>query len=187
MHSPPTPATGTATLDTVSRRDAAAMVRDALDAATRLGCTVEAPGPIDEIDLRDATLRADHPSAASASAAPAVAPAAGGSAPTDTAPPRPARPARGRRARGGALVRVRALVPTAELVALERDATAIDARMTHTDEPTPEDHPDGPRSRVTLELAASAADSAMRVLGSVSTGTPTIEIVTARDLADRGR
>src|SRR5690606_41403401 len=76
---------------------------------------------------------------------------------------------------------------TAELAAVEQAARAIDARMSHDDEPTPDDHPDGPRSRVTLELPASMADSAMRALGAVATGTPTIEIVTARDPAAPGR
>jgi hypothetical protein len=153
-------ATGTATLDSTSRAHADEMVREALDAARRLGCEVDTPAPTPEIDLREASE-------------PAVA---------DTRVAATSRSVFPRRPRG-ALARVRATVPDASLDAVHEAARTIGAEL--TDEPETALSPEAePRSRVTFEVPASAADAAMRVLGSLSIGTPTIEIVTARALAD---
>lgn len=165
----PFAATGTATLDSTSRVDADAMVRDALDAAVRLGAVVERPADtIAEIDLRDAPP------------APEPVPTTDGTG--AAAPPSSSRVVRSRRPRG-ALARVRAIVPESSLEAVAHAARDIGAVVSHDDEPVL-DPDDERRARVTFEVPASAADSAMRVLASLSNGTPTIEIVTARALAD---
>lgn len=155
-------ATGTATLDTTHRVDLDEMVTSALDAAKRLGCRVDMPAPVTEIDLRDDRVES-------------------------TPSPKRARTltALGRRNRG-ALARVRAIVPESSMGAVTQAARTIDAEV--TTEPEPLTDPEAePRHRVTFEVPASAADAAMRVLTSLSTGTPTIEIVTARSLTgERG-
>ena len=154
-------ATGTATLDSTSRSQADEMVREALEAARRLGCEVDVPAPTPEIDLRDVPEPA---------------------APETTRPPT-ARSVFPRRPKG-ALARVRAIVPDASLDSAQDAARTIGAVLATDPEPGRAEDAE-PRSRVTFEVPASAADAAMRVLGSISIGTPTIEIVTARALADR--
>ena len=162
-------ATGTATLDSSSRVDADDMAREALDAAVRLGCRVDEPAPAAEIDLRD-------PPPAESAALPSTQQP---STPRLSAP-RVRRPRSGR----GAVACVRAIVPTSSLAAVNHAAASIAAEANIEDEPTIDPEAE-PRSRVTFEVPASTADSAMRVLASLSIGTPTIEIVTARALAER--
>jgi hypothetical protein len=155
----PFSATGTATLDNASRVDADELVRQALDAATRLGCRVDRPAPAADIDLRDDAVPTAPEAAASG----------------------PGR-AWSRRS-GGALARVRAVVPVGSLDDAEAAGREIGATVTTDDEPSagPDDQP---RVRVAFEVPASSADSAMKVLATMSHGTPTIEIVTARALAE---
>lgn len=172
----PFPATGTATLDTTTRHDADAMVRDALDAAARLGCRVDRPASTPEIDLRDSSDSTDD--------APEPSAAATGDPAATTAR---SSNGRGRRSRG-ALARVRAVVPATEVRAVSSAGRHLGAEVTTADEPDGPANDDGPgeaRARVTFEVPASTADAAMKALGSLSIGTPTIEIVSARDLAGR--
>jgi hypothetical protein len=157
-------ATGTATLDSSSRAAADEMVRDALDAAVRLGCRVDRPAPTSEIDLRDPQPVEPAPEAS----------------PPRLSSPRVRRTRTGR----GALACVRAIVPTSSLGAVNQAAASIAADVSTEAEPIIDPEAEA-RTRVTFEVPASAADSAMRVLASLSIGTPTIEIVTARALADR--
>jgi hypothetical protein len=155
----PFAATGTATLDNASRVDADGLVRQALDAATRLGCRIDGPTSPADIDLRD-----------------------------DAGPSAPAAPVAGAsrawtRRSGGALARVRAIVPVSSLDAAEEAGREIGATVTTDDEPSM-GVDDEPRVRLAFEVPASSADSAMKILATMSHGTPTIEIVTARALAE---
>lgn len=155
----PFPATGTATLDETRRRDADALVQAALHVAAQLGCTVEGAAPA-EIDLRDT--------------------------PEPPTPGREAAPLRGPRLRrsGGARARVRATVPTAQLDEVARIIGGLGASLDHEVEP-PRHDDDEPLSRVTVAAPASAGDAVMRCLAARSTGTPTIEIITAATPAGR--
>jgi hypothetical protein len=153
-------ATGTATLDTTTRHDADTMVSEALAAASRLGCRVDQPEPTPEIDLRDEPVTDETTTTANS---------------------------RGRRSRG-ALARVRAVVPAGEVRAAEAAGRHLGADVTSAEEPdgpSVDGEPGEARARVTFAVPASAADAAMKALGSLAIGTPTIEIVSARDLAGR--
>lgn len=154
----PFPATGTATLDETRRRDVDALVLAALAVAEELGCHVD-------------------PSARPAPSAPEEIDLRDAPAPAPTRVPRLRRSA-------GARARVRATVPTAEVDEVARVVVGLGASIDHEPEP-PRHADDEPLSRVTVAAPASAGDAVMRCLAARSTGTPTIEIITAATPAGR--
>lgn len=157
------PATGTATLDDARRRDARRLVQAAVEVAASLGCRVEHPVP-DEIDLREPSERSPGPLVdLTTPAEPRV---------------RPTVRAALRRRSGGAQARVRATIPSVELDEVHRVVDGLGGSIEHAPEPATRAD-DEPLSRVTVAVAASAGDAVMRSLAARSTGTPTIEIVTA--------